>query len=71
MTVGSPQLIYTNFDNNTGIDISPASLKDPNDSTKLASWTSNGQFSFAKYRGTLDLPQQTQGCVRIMPDAGI
>jgi regulation of enolase protein 1 (concanavalin A-like superfamily) len=60
MTVGSPTLLYSNYSTGTTSDLSCPVLKDPANPSEVFSWTSNGQFAFAKFRGPLNDPQRTQ-----------
>jgi|GEM_PF-1570742 len=60
MTLGPSERIYTNFSTNTTSDFSSPVLKDPANPTEVFTWTSNGQYAFAKFRGPLNDPQRTQ-----------
>lgn len=57
MTVGQPELVYSNYDPGTTSDLSRATLR--KNATEFYSWTSNGQFAFAKYSGPPGNPNAT------------
>ncbi len=59
MTIGAATRLYTNYQPRTTSDFSCPVLKDPSNPTEVFSWTSNGQYAFAKYRGPLNDPQRT------------
>lgn len=59
MTIGAATRLYTNYQLGTTSDLSCPVLKDPNNPSEVFSWTSNGQYAFAKYRGPLDDPERT------------
>jgi hypothetical protein len=60
MTLGPSERLYTNFSTNTTSDFSSPVLKDPANPSEVFTWTSNGQYAFAKFRGPLHDPQRTK-----------